>query len=34
VARSVLTIRDLEATPSGSEIVVPRGTIVTDLARE
>ena len=34
MARSVLTIRDLEATPSGSEIVVPRGTIVTDLARE
>jgi ribose 5-phosphate isomerase B len=34
VARSVLTLRDLEATAAGGEVVVPRGTIVTELARE
>lgn len=34
MARSVLTARDLEGTPSGGEVVVPRGTIVTSLARE
>jgi ribose 5-phosphate isomerase B len=34
VARSVLTVRDLESTASGGEVVVPRGTIVTELARE
>lgn len=34
MARSVLTARDLEATSAGGEVVVPRGTIVTALARE
>jgi ribose 5-phosphate isomerase B len=34
VARSVLTLRDLEASAAGGELVVPRGTIVTELARE
>jgi ribose 5-phosphate isomerase B len=34
VARSVLTVRDLDATASGGELVVPRGTIITPLARE
>jgi ribose 5-phosphate isomerase B len=34
VARSVLTLRDLEAAAAGGELVVPRGTIVTELARE
>ena len=34
MARSVLTLRDLEATAAGGEVVVPRGTIVTELARE
>jgi len=34
VARSVLTVRDLEAIAAGGEVVVPRGTIVTELARE
>jgi ribose 5-phosphate isomerase B len=34
VARSVLTLRDLEAIAAGGELVVPRGTIVTELARE
>jgi ribose 5-phosphate isomerase B len=34
VARSVLTVRDLEAIAAGSEIVVPRGAIVTELASE
>jgi len=34
VARSVLTVRDLDATPAGGRIAVPPGTIVTPLARE
>ena len=34
MARSVLTARDLEGIHPGGEVVVPRGTIVTDLARE
>lgn len=34
MARSVLTLRDLEASAAGGELVVPRGTIVTELARE
>lgn len=34
MAPSVLTERDLEATSPGGEVVVPRGTIVTALARE
>jgi ribose 5-phosphate isomerase B len=34
VARNVLTVRDLEATPAGGEVAVPHGTIVTALARE
>ena len=34
MARSVLTVRDLEAIAPGGEVVVPRGTIVTELARE
>lgn len=34
MARSVLTVRDLEAIAAGSEIVVPRGAIVTELASE
>lgn len=34
MARSVLTVRDLEAIAPGGEIVVPRGAIVTELARE
>lgn len=34
MTRSVLTARDLEATSTGGEVVVPRGTIVTPLARE
>jgi len=34
VARSVLTVRDLEAIAAGGEVVVPRGAIVTELARE
>ena len=34
MARSVLTLRDLEAIADGGEVVVPRGTIVTELARE
>jgi ribose 5-phosphate isomerase B len=34
VARSVLTEQDLEAVAVGGEVVLPRGTIVTELARE
>ena len=34
MARTVLTVRDLEAIASGGEVVVPRGTIITQLARE
>lgn len=34
MARNVLTVRDLETTAAGGEIVVPHGTIVTPLARE
>ena len=34
VARTVLTVRDLEATVAGGEMVVPHGTLVTPLARE
>jgi ribose 5-phosphate isomerase B len=34
MVRSVLTARDLEETSVGGEVVVPRGTIVTALARE
>jgi ribose 5-phosphate isomerase B len=32
MARSVLTVRDLEAIPANGEMVVPMGTIVTPLA--
>lgn len=34
MARTVLTVRDLEAAAAGGEVVVPRGAIVTPLARE
>jgi ribose 5-phosphate isomerase B len=34
VARRVLTVRDLESTAAGGEVVVPQGSIVTALARE
>lgn len=34
MARSVLTARDLEEMPAGGEVTVPRGTIITALARE
>lgn len=34
MARSVLTVQDLEATVAGGEVVVPRGTIITPLARD
>ena len=34
MARKVLTVQDLESAAAGGEIVVPRGTIVTPLARE
>jgi len=34
MARSVLTAQDLEDTPAGGEMVVPRGTIITALAHE
>lgn len=34
MARSLLTARDLEGIARGGEVVVSRGTIVTDLARE
>jgi ribose 5-phosphate isomerase B len=34
VARNVLTVHDLEATPTGGQIAVPYGTIITALARE
>jgi len=34
VPRTVLTVRDLEAAAAGGEIVLPRGAIVTPLARE
>jgi ribose 5-phosphate isomerase B len=34
VARKVLTVRDLESTVAGGEVVVARDTIVTPLARE
>jgi ribose 5-phosphate isomerase B len=34
VARSVLTVQDLEATPTGGELVVSPGTIVTALASD
>ncbi|HYL46303.1 MAG TPA: ribose 5-phosphate isomerase B [Candidatus Limnocylindrales bacterium] len=34
MARSVLTARDLEDTPAGGEVTVPRGTIITALARD
>jgi ribose 5-phosphate isomerase B len=34
VARTVLTVRDLEGVAPGGEIVVPPGSIVTPLARE
>lgn len=34
MARNVLTVRDLEAAPTGGQIAVPRGTIITALARE
>jgi len=34
VARTVLTVRDLDAAAAGGEIVVPRGAIVTPLARD
>jgi ribose 5-phosphate isomerase B len=34
VARSVLTLRDLEPLGAGGEVLLPRGAIVTELARE
>ena len=34
MARSVLTVRELEAVPANGEITVPTGTIVTPLARD
>lgn len=34
MARNVLTVRDLEAIPTGGQIAVPHGTIITALARE
>jgi len=34
VPKTVLTARDLESTPPGGELLVPRGTIVTALAAE
>ena len=34
MARKVLTVRDLEATAAGGEVVVPLDTIVTPLARD
>jgi ribose 5-phosphate isomerase B len=34
MAKRVLTCTDIEALPSGGEIVVPPGTIITDRARE
>jgi len=34
VARTVLTVRDLEAIAAGGEVAVPRGTIITQLTRE
>lgn len=34
MARSVLTLHDLEAIPANGEIVVPAGAIVTPLARD
>ena len=34
MARTVLTVRDLEAIAPGGEVAVPRGTIITQLARE
>lgn len=34
MARSILTARDLEGIAHGGEIVVSRGTIITDLARD
>jgi len=34
VARSVLTLRDLEPLAAGGEVLLPRGAIVTELARE
>jgi ribose 5-phosphate isomerase B len=34
MARQVLTAADIEALPRGGEVVVPRGSVVTDEARE
>jgi ribose 5-phosphate isomerase B len=34
MARSVLTVRDLEAIPANGEVIVPTGAIVTPLARD
>ena len=34
MARSVLTVRELEGVPANGEITVPTGTIVTPLARD
>lgn len=34
MARSVLTLRDLEPLGAGGEVLLPRGAIVTELARE
>ena len=34
MARHVLTASDIEALPAGSDAVVPRGSVVTDEARE
>jgi ribose 5-phosphate isomerase B len=34
VAKTVLTLRDIEGTPRGGELVVPPGTIITPLAAD
>ena len=34
MARRVLTATDIEALPAGGEVVVPRGAVITDQARE
>ncbi|MGH9814207.1 MAG: RpiB/LacA/LacB family sugar-phosphate isomerase, partial [Candidatus Acidiferrales bacterium] len=34
MARQVLTAEDIEAQPTGGEVVVPRTAVITDQARE
>lgn len=34
MAKRILTAADLEALPSGDEVVLPRGSLITDQARE